>query len=103
MPRLHPALFALLLLCPALQLRAQAPTPAELARWEARAQNVTIIRDRIQALIGQGRTLEQIKAAKVTADYDPRWGTESGPWTTEKFVEAVYKTLQPATPRKKSP
>ena len=54
---------------------------------------VTIIRDRVQALIKQGKTLEQVKAAKVTADYDPRWGADSGFWTTEKFVEAVYKTL----------
>ena len=56
---------------------------------------VTIIRDRIQTMIKQGRTLEQVKAAKVTADYDPRWGASSGAWTTEKFVEAAYKTLAP--------
>jgi cyclase len=62
---------------------------------------VTIIRDRVQAMIKQGRTLEQVRAAKPTADYDPRWGADSGPWTTEKFIEAVYRTLQP-TARKKS-
>lgn len=46
---LRPALLALLLLfatVPAPALRAQAPTAAEIARWEQRAQNVTIIRDR---------------------------------------------------------
>jgi cyclase len=61
---------------------------------------VTIIRDRIQALIKQGKTLEQVKAAKLTADYDPRWGADTGVWTTEKFVEAVYRTLQPKAPGK---
>ena len=54
----------------------------------------------MQALIKQGKTLEQVKAARVTADYDPRWGADSGFWTTEKFVEAVYKTLQPKAPAK---
>jgi cyclase len=56
---------------------------------------VTIIRDRIQTMIKQGKTLEQVKAAKVTADYDPRWGAASGAWTTEKFIDAAYKTLAP--------
>ena len=56
---------------------------------------VTIIRDRIQMMIKQGKTLEQVKAAKVTGDYDPRWGATSGAWTTEKFIDAAYKTLAP--------
>jgi len=56
---------------------------------------LTIIRDRAQALIKQGKTLEQVKAAKITAYYDPRWGVNNERWSTEKFVEAVYKTLQP--------
>ncbi len=54
---------------------------------------VTIIRDRVQAMIEQGMTLEQVKAARPTADYDPRYGAESGAWTTGMFVEAVYATL----------
>jgi len=74
---------------------------------------LTIIRDRAQALIKQGKTLEQVKAAKITADYDPRWGVNNERWSTDRFVEAVYKTLQPkaapkpaaapATTKKKSP
>ena len=51
---------------------------------------VTIIRDRVQAMIEKGMTLEQVKAAKPTADYDPRYGATSGRWTTDMFVEAVY-------------
>jgi glyoxylase-like metal-dependent hydrolase (beta-lactamase superfamily II) len=61
---------------------------------------LTIIRDRVQALIKQGKTLEQVTAAKVTADYDPRWGVNNTFWSTERFVDAVYKTLQPKAPAK---
>lgn len=54
---------------------------------------VTIVRDRIQALIKKGVPLEQIKATHPTEDYDDRYGSTSGPWTTDMFVEAVYKSL----------
>jgi cyclase len=54
---------------------------------------VTIIRDRIQDMVNKGMTLEQVKAAKPTMDYDPIYGTNKGPWTTEIFVEAVYRSL----------
>jgi cyclase len=54
---------------------------------------VTIIRDRIQDMIKKGMTLEQVKAAKPTRDYDPRYGRTTGFWTTDMFVEAVYKNL----------
>ena len=54
---------------------------------------VTIIRDRIQDMIKKGMTLEQVKAAKPTRDYDPIYGSTTGFWTTDMFVEAVYKSL----------
>jgi glyoxylase-like metal-dependent hydrolase (beta-lactamase superfamily II) len=54
---------------------------------------VTIIRDRILAMIRKGMTLEQVQAARPTLDYDPRYGATSGPWTTAMFVEAAYKSL----------
>jgi cyclase len=54
---------------------------------------LTIIRDRMQEMIKKGATLEQVKAAKLTLPYDGRYGSTSGPWTTDMFVEAVYKTL----------
>jgi cyclase len=57
---------------------------------------VTIIRDRVQDMVKKGMTLEQVKAAKPTADYDPRYGASTGPWTTDMFVEAVYRSLAPA-------
>jgi glyoxylase-like metal-dependent hydrolase (beta-lactamase superfamily II) len=52
-----------------------------------------IVRDRIRALIKTGATLDQVKAARPTADYDSRYGATSGPWTTDMFVEAVYRSL----------
>jgi cyclase len=54
---------------------------------------VTIIRDRVQDMINRGMTLEQVKAAKPTMDYDGRYGATTGMWTTDMFVEAVYKSL----------
>ena len=56
---------------------------------------VTIIRDRVQDMIKKGMTLDQVKAARPTRDYDPRYGATSGIWTTDMFVEAVYKSLAP--------
>jgi alkyl sulfatase BDS1-like metallo-beta-lactamase superfamily hydrolase len=54
---------------------------------------VTIIRDRILDMKKSGMTVEQMKAAKPTQDYDPRWGATEGFWTTDMVVEAVYKSL----------
>ena len=57
---------------------------------------VTIIRDRIQDGIKKGMTLEQVKAAKPTADYDPRWSTKE--YSADQFIEAAYKSLVPKKP-----
>jgi cyclase len=63
---------------------------------------VTIIRDRVQDMIKKSMTLEQVKASRPTADYDPRWGATTGPWTTDMFVEAVYRSLSPKAPASKA-
>ena len=54
---------------------------------------LTIIRDRIQDLIRKKMTLEQVKAARPTLDYDGRYGATTGTWTTDMFVEAAYQDL----------
>lgn len=54
---------------------------------------LTIIRDRLQAMIKKGMTLEQIQAARPTLDYDPLYGDTKGPWTTDRFVAAAYRSL----------
>ena len=53
---------------------------------------MTIVRDRVRAMIAKGLSIEQVKAARVTRDYDPRFGRNPA-WTPEMFVEAVYKSL----------
>jgi glyoxylase-like metal-dependent hydrolase (beta-lactamase superfamily II) len=50
---------------------------------------VVIIRDRIQDMMKRGLTLDQVKAARPSLDYDGRYGVESG----ARFVETVYKIL----------
>lgn len=57
-------------------------------------QMVTIIRDRIQYMIKMGKTLDQVKVAKLTQDFDPIYGSNTGSWTTDMFVEAVYNSLK---------
>jgi cyclase len=54
---------------------------------------LTIIRDRFRDMIKKGMTLEQVKAAKPTLDYDSQYGATTGFWTTDKFIEAVYTSL----------
>ena len=54
---------------------------------------VTIVRDRIQDMIDKGMTLEQVKAADPTQGFRKRYGADAGSWTTQMFIEAVYKGL----------
>jgi len=54
---------------------------------------VTIVRDRVQDMVKKGMTLAQVKAAQPTLDYDPLYGSNTGFWTTDMFVDAVYKSL----------
>jgi hypothetical protein len=63
---------------------------ADLAIYQ---QMVTIVRDRLQDMITRGMTLEQVKAARPTRDYDPIYGSTTGTWTTEMFIEAAYRSL----------
>jgi len=55
---------------------------------------VTVIKDIIQDMITRGMTLEQVKAANPTQGYRRRYGADSGPWTTDMFVEAIYNGLK---------
>jgi glyoxylase-like metal-dependent hydrolase (beta-lactamase superfamily II) len=53
---------------------------------------MTIIRDRVADLIAKGKTLEEVKSARPSRDYDRRYSTAS--WTGDMLVEAVYKSLK---------
>ena len=59
---------------------------------------VTIIRDRVRDLIRNGASLDQVKAAAPARGYTRRYGSDTGPWTTTAFVEAVYRSLARAKP-----
>ena len=54
---------------------------------------LTIVRDRVQDLIAKEKSLAEVKAARPTRDYDGRYGATTGPWTTEQFIEAIYREL----------
>jgi glyoxylase-like metal-dependent hydrolase (beta-lactamase superfamily II) len=53
---------------------------------------VTIIRDRVQDLIKQGKTIEQVKTAKPSRDYDTQY--VQGVLTPDAFVESIYRSLK---------
>jgi cyclase len=53
---------------------------------------VTILRDRIADLMAKGKTLDEIRAAKPTLDYDGRYSRPE--WTGDMFVDAVYASLK---------
>jgi len=53
----------------------------------------TIIRDRIADGVKKGLSLDQVKAAQPTLDYDGVYNKPGGFWTADQFIEAVYKSL----------
>ena len=54
---------------------------------------VTIIRDRVRDLIKAGRSLAEVKAAQPAKGYMGRYGNAGGASTTDRFIEAVYRSL----------
>jgi glyoxylase-like metal-dependent hydrolase (beta-lactamase superfamily II) len=57
------------------------------------------IRERVQHFIDGGMSLAAVQAEQPALDYDPRYSDEELPWTSEMFVEAVYRSLAPGEPR----
>lgn len=54
---------------------------------------VTILRDRVQDMIKKGMTLEQVKAAKPSRDYDTQYAG-----SPDVFVESIYRSLATRKP-----
>jgi cyclase len=54
---------------------------------------VVIIRDRVQDMIKKGMTLEQVKAAKPSRDYDTEYVSSDSFVKGDQFVEAIYRSL----------
>lgn len=53
---------------------------------------IIAIRDKIAPLVAQGKTLQEVMAAKPTADYDAK--VPQSNTTTERFVSQVYAELK---------
>jgi hypothetical protein len=39
-----------------------------------------------------------VKAQRPTLDFDPRYGADSGFWTTAMFIEAIYRDMAALNP-----
>jgi glyoxylase-like metal-dependent hydrolase (beta-lactamase superfamily II) len=59
---------------------------------------LTVIRNIVEEMVKRGMTLEQVKKANPTAGYRARYGRDTGAWTTDRFVEAVYNGLKAGRP-----
>ena len=49
------------------------------------------VRDRVRSAVRRGSTLDQVKAAKPTAEFDAVWG--HGSMSPERFIEILYQDL----------
>jgi glyoxylase-like metal-dependent hydrolase (beta-lactamase superfamily II) len=54
---------------------------------------IVAVRDKVRALIGQGKSLQEVLAAKVTASYDAKTAGGTGA-SADRFVTAVYQELK---------
>jgi cyclase len=57
---------------------------------------VTVVKDNVEELVKKGMTLQQVKAANPAKGYRGRYGSDTGPWTTDMFIEAIYNGLKKA-------
>jgi glyoxylase-like metal-dependent hydrolase (beta-lactamase superfamily II) len=71
--------------------RGRLSDTADVASYR---NTMVMIRDRIQDMVSKGMTLEQVKAARPTMDFDGRYGSNTGSWTAAMFIEAVYRSLK---------
>lgn len=58
------------------------------ARLQAYHDMLVVVRDRLQKEIAAGRTIEQILASKITAEYDTSW-----PGGRERFLRIAFQEL----------
>ena len=70
--------------------RGRLSDQTEVANYRDMA---TIVRDRVRDLIEKGRSLDDVKRAKPTFDYDGLFDTQKDGWNGERFVEAIYRDL----------
>jgi glyoxylase-like metal-dependent hydrolase (beta-lactamase superfamily II) len=54
---------------------------------------VTIVRDRVQDMAKKGMSIQQVKAARPSLEYDGIYGATTGGYTTDMFLETVYREV----------
>jgi glyoxylase-like metal-dependent hydrolase (beta-lactamase superfamily II) len=54
----------------------------------------TIVRRRVELLARSGKSLAEVRAGKVSLEYDGIYGATAGNWTTERFIAAVYEEVK---------
>lgn len=54
---------------------------------------VTIVRERVRALVAKGQTLDEVKRSKPTSDYDGLYGGQRE-WSGDMFVDAIYRDVK---------
>jgi glyoxylase-like metal-dependent hydrolase (beta-lactamase superfamily II) len=57
---------------------------------------VTIVRDRVQEMAKKGMTLQQVRSARPSLEYDGIYGATAGRWTTDMFLETIYREVSKA-------
>ena len=50
------------------------------------------VRDRVRTMIAEGKSLDEVMAARPTAVYDAKWGQEAS-WNANDFVPVVFHEL----------
>jgi len=73
---------------PIVPARGPLATIAQLGEFR---DMVVAVHDRVEAMVKQGQTVEQVVAAHPTASFDARWG--HGAVTPERFVRAAYASI----------
>ena len=63
---------------------------------------VTIVRDRIREYVKRGMSLDEVKAKKPTLDFDARYDTPNGFWSSSQFIEVIYRQMLAANPPPKT-
>jgi len=60
---------------------------------------IVIVRDRVRDLIGKGMTLEEVKAARPSRDYDTEYVSGNSFVSADRFVESIYTSLKKVASR----
>ena len=74
--------------------RGRLSDQTEVANYRDMA---TIVRDRVRDHVEKGHSLDEVKRAKPTLDYDGLFDAQADGWNGERFVEAIYRDLSRRT------